>query len=297
LPAAALVVVTGALARQGGLPAPPLPTGPVDDPEAIRTLDRTMEALGPRHVTWLEYTIRQQVRLPGLAFEGEGDYRLGPDHRFRMEVRTHLAGAVGTLLIVSDGVDLWQASRAGDGPWAKVSRLSLQEAIALINGATVSPRLRAEFFESPTFSGVGPLVRQLRGCLIWTRQESVHRAEGDRLELTGVWPTARLNELAPPDKPWPAGLPRRCVLSLDAATLWPCRVEWWGPGRDQEEDEVLAEVEFRDPVVNRPLSSELCARAFFFEPGEVEVEDRTGEVTNNLAARAQQLAAEEAARP
>jgi hypothetical protein len=295
LPVAVLIVVTGALG-QVGMPPPPEPKGPVDDPEAIRTLDRTMEALGPRHVTWLECAIRQKVQLPGLAFEGEGEYRMGPDHRFRMEVRTHLGSAVGTLLIVSDGVDLWQASRGGDGPWAKVSRLNLQDAVITINAATVAPRLRAEFFDGSTFSGVGPLVRQLRGCLIWTKQETVHRPEGDRIELTGVWPPARLVELAPSDKPWPTGLPRRCVLSLDAATLWPHHIAWWGPGSVPEDEVVLAEVEFRDPVVNRPLSPEQCARTFFFEPGEVEYEDRTTEVMNNLGRRAQELAAEEAAR-
>jgi hypothetical protein len=296
LPAAALVVVTAALARQAGLPAPPVPTGPVDDPEAIRTLDRTMDALRPGHTAWLECSIRQQVRLPELVFQGEGHYQMGPDYRFRMEVQTHLGGTVGTLLIVSDGVNLWQASRAGDRPWAKVTRLSLPDAVATINSVPVSNRLRSEFFEGPNLSGVLQLIRQVRGCLIWVRQEKLRRPEGDRVEVTGVWPAARQRELAPPDKPWPAGLPRRCLLSLDAATLWPHRVAWLGPGPDREDEAVLAEVAFSDPVFNRPLSPEQCAATFSFDPGDVEVEDRTGDVTGHLAARAQELAAEEASR-
>jgi hypothetical protein len=294
---ATLVVVTGAVAPQAALPPPPVPTGPMDDPAAIRSLDRALEALGPAHVSWLEYAIRLKMDLPGLGFEGEGDYRLGPDHRFRMEVRTHVGKEVGTLLNVSDGVNLWQARRAGDGPWASVTRLCLQDVIATINAPGASPSLRSEFFGGPMFSGGEPLVFTLRNCFIWVKQESVRRAEGDRVELTGVWPPARLQEL-PPDKPWPAGLPRRCLLSLDAATLWPHRLEWWGPGSGNDADVLLAEVEFCSPVVNRPLSPEQCARTFAFDPGDAEVKDRTEDVMNILAERAKFFAAREsAARP
>jgi hypothetical protein len=264
----------------------------VDDPRAIAVLDRAMEALSPSHISWLECGIWQSVRLPGLSYDAEGRYLLAPDHRFRMEVRTHLPDAVGTLLTVSDGANLWEASRAGDGPWVKVSRLGLAEVLGFLDGPAGSPRLRAEFFEGPTFGGVGPLVRTLRSCLIWIKQDTVRRDSREQIELTGVWPAGRLRELAPADRPWPPGLPRQCRLCFDASTLWPRRIEWWGPAASGQDEVILAEMEFRDPIVNRPLSPEQCARAFSFDPGDAEVEDRTGGVTANLTTRAQQLAAE-----
>ncbi len=289
LPVAGLIAVTAALATPSGMPAPPLPVGPVDDPESIRTLDRTMEALSPAHVGWVEYGIWQKVRLPGLSFEAEGTYLRAPDNRLRMEVRTRVGVGVGELLTVNDGGNLWQAHRVGNGPWARVTRLELKGVYDTLNGAGV-PRLREEFFEGPTLSGIGPLVHTLRGCLIWVKQETVHRPGGGRLELTGVWPKPRLDELAPRNKPWPTGLPRRCVLSLDAATLWPHRVEWWGPREGGDGEEVLAEMEFRNPVVNRPPPPDRCAGAFSFDPGETEVENRTEDVMNRLTARARELA-------
>jgi hypothetical protein len=296
LPLAGLILVTAVLAQPLGMPAPPAPAGPVDDPEAIRSLDQTMEALGPARVRWLEYGIRQKVRLPGLAFEAEGTCLRAPDNRLRMEVRTHVGGATGLLLMVSDGLHVWQASRAGDRPWAKVTRFSLQEVFEMIHN-TGLPRLREEFFEGPTLAGIGPLVHTLRGSLVWVEQKVVRGPEGDRVELTGVWPQIRLKEVVAEDKPWPAVLPRRCVLWLDRTTHWPHRVEWWGPPVAGGKDEPLAELEFRDPVFNRPVPPERCASAFSFDPGEAEIEDRTGEVTARLAQRAQQLATEARSRP
>jgi hypothetical protein len=50
-------------------------------------------------------------------------------------------------------------------------------------------------------------------------------------------------------------------------------------------------LEFRDPVLNRPLSPERCAEEFAFHPGNTPVTDLTGSVTAALATRAQTPAA------
>jgi hypothetical protein len=282
----ALVGVTAALARPSVHPPPVAAPDAPEDFEAAALLDRAAASLTPERIAWLSCTIHQKVDLPGLHYESKGRYLLAPGHRFRLEVHTRGAGAPGTLLWVSDGADVWQAARAGEGSWQSVSRLSLAEVFAAMGGATAPPRLRSEFLNGPTFGGVGPLLRTLRSRLRWIH----HEAASGQMELTGAWPSETLRELAPPERPWPAGLPRLCRVSLEARSLWPSAVEWWGPGAGGEGR--LARTEYHDPVFNQPLPPEVCGRAFAFDPGAAPVSDRTGQVTADVAARAQQLAAE-----
>jgi hypothetical protein len=130
----------------------------------------------------------------------------------------------------------------------------------------------------------------LRTHLVWVKQEGRGDSVGEQVELTGVWPPDHLNQLAPPDRPWPEGLPGRCRVILDGRSLWPNAVEWWGPTAGGEG--LLARTEYLHPAINQPLPSQECASAFTFDPGDVEVSDRTGQVTADLTARAQQLLAE-----
>jgi hypothetical protein len=111
-----------------------------------------------------------------------------------------------------------------------------------------------------------------------------------------VWSNADGANLVPANQSWTAGLPRQCHLYLDAQTLWPGRVEWWGPAAPGGGEVLVAQVEFRNPVVNRPLTAEVCARLFAFEPGDAAVKDETVSVTADLASRVQQLAAQAAPR-
>jgi hypothetical protein len=166
----------------------------------------------------------------------------------------------------------------------------LREVFTILGGPAATPRLRAEFLNGPTFGGVGPLLCTLRSHLIWAAHERHHSGTAEEIELIGVWPAAHLVQLAPPDRPWPEGLPRKCRLMLDGQTLWPHAVEWWGPVAGTEQ--LLARTEYRNPVVNRPLTEEACARAFAFTPGDAEVADRTAQVTADLSSRAQQLQSE-----
>jgi hypothetical protein len=285
----ALLGLTAALARPSGPAAPAVPAAAVEDAEADVVLDRAAGALMPERVAWLECDIRQKVNLPGLRYESEGRYLLAPGFRYRLEVRTRGTPVPGTLLWVSDGASVWQATRAGEGPWDSVSRLSLPDVLDSLRGPGTPPRVRSEFLNGPTFGGVGPLLYTLRTRLMWVAHEAVRDSAAERLVLTAVWPPSVLRDIAPPDHPWPAGLPRVCRLSLNAKSLWPDSVEWWGPGAAGP-DVLLARTDYLNPAVNRPLPPEVCSRAFTFDPGTTPVSDRTGQVTADLAARAQQIA-------
>jgi hypothetical protein len=295
-----LVMLSAALTRTAAsvTPAAPPPpeiaqVAPAPEPQpdaaAEHALDVALDALSAERVRWLELAIWQKVQLPGYTYEADGTYRLAPGQRFRMEMHTHLDEAEGTMLMVSDGRELWQAVRSGEGAWGEVKRLSLAEVFAVMNGPA-GPKLRDEFLQRPHFQGMTPLLRNLRSRLVWARSETVSRGEAERIHLVSVWPRDDAAKLAPADRPWPTGLPRQCHLYLDARTYWPERVEWWGPTAAGAADRLLAQMEFRAPVVNRPLSADVCARLFAFQPGDASIEDETASVTAELTKRAGELA-------
>lgn len=297
-----LVVLSAALTRTAASVAPPAaaisPTSELDtispapppqaDPTAERCLDQAIEAFKLDRVKWLEIEIWQKVQLPGFTYEADGTYHLAPGQRFRLELHTHPAGGEGTTLSVSDGRVLWRAERSGQGAWEDVTRLNLSEVFAVLNGPS-GPQLREEFLQRPHFQGMTPLLRNLRGRLVWARGELLRQSGKERLHLVGVWSKSEALRQAAPDKPWPSSLPRQCHIYLDVHTSWPERIEWWGPSTAGGVDRLLVQMEFRNPVVNRSLPDQTCARLFAFHPGTAEVKDETATVTAELTKRAGEL--------
>ncbi len=53
---------------------------------------------------------------------------------------------------------------------------------------------------------------------------------------------------------------------LDAATLWPHRLEWWSPD-NAKASRPIVQIEFLEPEINHELSLEECARVFTYQPG------------------------------
>ena len=184
-----------------------------------------MRALEPDRIAWLETKIKQRVRLPGLEYEAEGCYRAAPNNRYRLELRTHVGKTTGIVLAVSDGANVWRANRVGDGAWTDVRRVGLRE---VLEGRDVSLQQRDDFYRGPAFTGPAPLLKNLQRRMVWAKRAEV-RADGRAaVELTGVWPAEQLAVLVPKDAEWPAGLPDRCRLLLDADTLWPAASDGGG---------------------------------------------------------------------
>jgi hypothetical protein len=304
-----LVILSAALTRTAASVAPigapvlsipgepsPLPPAPAPQPDAAaeRCLDRALELLKPEHLNWLEMEIWQKVQLPDHVYEADGSYRLAPGQRFRMEMHTHLGATEATHLTVSDGRNLWRGERSGAGPWENVTRLHLLDVFAIMNGPAAA-QLRSEFLQKPHFQGMTPLLRNLRSRLVWAKSDRQHHPEGDHIHVVGVWPKEEMARLAPPEEPWPTGLPRQCHVYLDAQTCWPQRIEWWGPIPGDGADRLLVQMEFRHPVCNRPLPDDVCTRLFSFQPGNAEIEDETASVMAEMSRRAGELAARGAA--
>jgi hypothetical protein len=285
LVAAGLVGLMGAF----GLPTSPaaatLPLPPnLADPLAEQTLDRSIAALAPERIGFIETKLWQKVTLPNCRYEATGRYLMGPKRCFRLEMRTKQGDIEATRLAVCDGTTLWEADRVGSGEWDKVTRLDLDMVLAAIDGPGLAEMLRAEFLESPRFGGVVPLLRNVRRRMAWVKTEKLERAGKSRLRLTGVW-RADFAAYVKSQEPWPAGLPEQCRLELDPATLWPYRLEWWGPTTVGAADTLLAQLEFRDPVVHTTLPPELCAKEFTFSAGNTAVVDQSKTIMAEYAAR------------
>jgi len=256
---AALPPLAGAGRSPHQAPLVPEPAARADA-DAERLLDLAVDAADPDRTPWLETGFRQRVRLPGLEYEADGDYRTGPGRRFRLELRTRVGSAPGTLVLVGDGYHLWRGRRLGDGGWAEVVRTPAAAGASASGGSGVA------------FGGVAPLLRNLRRRLVWVGHEA---GDGGRVTLTGVWPEEERREITR-GRPWPAGLPTRCRLTLEADG-WPRRVEWWGPAVDGGAAELLVEMDFRDAVRDRALPAWQAAALFAFDPGQAVVVDRPGD--------------------
>jgi hypothetical protein len=206
-----------------------------------------------------------------------------------MEMKTHRGATEGTVQVVSDGSTLWQATRVGKGKWTKQSRVQLKEVLALLDRPDTSPVARDEFYQGQGCGGLPTLLPSLRQRMDWVRKEVVRRNDRLFVKLTGTWTPAVAAVLAPAGKPWPPHLARQCRLYLDPQSSWPHRLEWWGPDPARGDEVLLVEMEFRDPVLNRPLTAEQCAREFRPEADEHSMVDMTAQVTQRLKGRIAQL--------
>jgi hypothetical protein len=282
---AGLSVLAGAGQRGGAQNAPVCPFTPppraVPDPVASQALDGALAALEPRCANWIETTVRQKIRLPDLEYDAEGRFQAAPDNRFRLELQTRIGSTRGTLLAVGDGTSVWRANRIGDGGWGEVHRVGMKQVLE----GLAAPQTKEAFLHGPTFSGPEPLLRNLRRSMVWVKRAVVVQGDRHVVELTAVWPEALSAALAA-SSPWPQGMPDRCRLILDADTFWPRRVEWWGLSASGNELVRLVQMELRDPVLNRPLSTAECARTFSFDPGSALVCDETAAVREGLTGNA-----------
>jgi hypothetical protein len=286
IPAAALL--TGARNSHRTTPSS-RPANAAAHAAAVNTLDEALVRLDPRHAVWLETKIWQKGKLNQFTYEADGRYLAGPNHQLRLELTTRHGRASSASLTVSDGVTLWQGNHLGEGSWTDLKRVDLHEVLRALN-STAPPRVRDDILRGHAFSGVVPLLHTLRSRLVWSRKESIRRGGRTFIKLSGTWSAEARAAVAPPDQPWPDGLPRQCRSYLDPATLWPHRIEWWGPDAAHAPDVLLLQIEFRDPLINQPPSAERRAQEFKF-PVAV---DQAFNLTPELIERARQMLAQPA---
>ena len=127
---------------------------------------------------------------------------------------------------------------------------------------------------------MAPLLFSLRTGVLWARRDTVRRGDGRFIKLTGALPANPVPTSA--DASRPELLPRQCRLYLDIDTLWPHRIEWWGCEASHFNDVALLQMEFRDPVLNQPLSTDRCDREFTFPVAVERAFNQTPEMIERM---------------
>jgi len=285
---ATALLLTGALAQQPSPsaqpPSSPPPPPPKADAEAERIIDAAIARLDPKEPVWLETQLRQQVYAEGLAFKAGGRYLSGPDHRLHLELTVHLGSAEGALHVISDGSTVWEEVHIGKGEHF-ISKWDLKKVQETLTSLGASPQFCEQFYRSQAFSGVVPLLQNVRTQMTFHKPpEEVEWQKQKVLKLTAVWSDAISKNLSPQANLWPPFVPRECRLYL-GKDHWPYRLEWFGPTSPRAQDnKLLMEMEFLNPrftAGDKPPAE--YSRQFTFDPGKAKVQDRTPQVTEFLA--------------
>ncbi len=264
-----LIAATIALTGADG-PAEPVAPSAVssaaESAEAAQVLDRAIATYSVPAVSWMEMTLWQRIWEDRVGQEVHGRCLAAPGNRLRLELKVQV-NTTAAFKMISDGKSLWQWQRLGDGP-ATMSQgyfPALGEQYRTPEAVAEACRaLLAEY----AFLGPAPLLRSLRTRTQRLGRKLVRWNGVEVIQVTGDWPEdpAKLADI--PDPLRPPQLPRLWSVYLDSATLWPHRLEWWGRSAAPGKLSLLLEMEFRDAVVNRPLSPERCAQEFMIPPPE-----------------------------
>jgi hypothetical protein len=255
--AGAVLVLTGAFKAKPHQLRPLVePAGTTaSDAEALDILDRAAAALAPDRVRWLEAKIWQQAVCEDFSYQACGRLLTAPGDRSRYDLNVKVGGTVGELRLVCDGQTLTHTVRLGDDK-PTLLRWDLTGAREAGRAAEEKAEARLKLVGELGFTGLAPLLRGLR-----------QRGQGARhAELTWNGTEVIVIGLALPEEPPSMQRPRfqvrQCCLFLDAQTLWPHRVEWWGNDRPGHPDQLVMQTEYRSPILNQPLPAGRCAAEF-----------------------------------
>ena len=274
--AASILVLGGALNQKPAPSQPPLAVGPsaANHPEAVAVLDQAIAALAPERVAWLETKVWQQIRCEDFAYRASGRLVTAPGDRMRFDLNVVVGKTLGELRLVNDGQTLWQSIRiAGERPTVQ------SWGLPVLDGMLKSPaevaRARAQLLQEHSFSGLEPMLRSLRKGM-QSAQVRQKRWNGHDVHIvSAAWPEDAAALAAVPDFARPRFQLRQSILYLDAQTLWPHRIEWWGTEKPNQPNELLTQTEYRNPVLNQPLSDQRRAGEFTYEP-EAPAREKAG---------------------
>jgi hypothetical protein len=226
--------------------------------DAGQLLQKALEKLDPQRTPWLKTKIRQTMCDVDSTFVAEGYLQRGPNHCARLEMDILSGGKKGRLIVVSDGELIAQVNELPGMP-AKVDvhKLSI----------TGQPRddestLKHKHLSDKSCGGPATLLAQLRRQLQNARLQTGLLQKTPVIQIKGDLEPAAMSVCAGVKR-----TVRQARVYLDAKTLWPHHVEWWG-GDNVETPGLVLRIEFLDPQLNRELSVDECVRLFSYKPAE-----------------------------
>jgi hypothetical protein len=203
-----------------------------------------------------------RVTAEPLSFESEGTYQAGPNYRLHVEWEVRCGAARRHLQTISDGRTVWEIEELGTDRQQLVQRPRTPD-------ESPGPVAKANNTKMAAIIGPAAMIECLRGEVTFTHQERARWRNRDVIVLTGASTKPVAGEC-------PVYHPRQCRLVLDAATLWPHRLEWWGPAPEVTGDVRLVQIEMREPGFPDCLPESL----FTFQAPE-----GTNEETSNRSSR------------
>jgi hypothetical protein len=208
-------------------------------------LAKGMERLAPARTMWLKVKIRQTMNDGATVVSAEGVLQRGPNHCVRLEMDIARGGEAGHMVIVSDGELLAQVRRAaGAAPIARLEPLPPQDFAA-----------RENHLAAKGCGGPLALLAQFR-----------RRLKNGKLQ-TGLLDGAPVIQIKGPlDLAAPNTAAEVGCAYLDAKSLWPIRLQWWGR-ENASAARPSVQIEFLEPEINAALNFEECARVFSYQPG------------------------------
>ena len=235
---------------------------------AKHLLEKTMETLSAAQVRWLKTKICQTMTDEESNFSAEGFLQRGPNHCARLEMQVRTDGVTSRLLIVTDGAVLAQERTIHDHPPEIVCEDLPPESPAPSGNA---PSARDAYLAGKGCSGPMTLMQQLFPHLKNLKLRTGMLQGQPVIQVKGEIQPGDYAPLAHTIIPV-----RHCYIYVDAKTLWPRRIEWWGQKKFGSLRCVM-QIEFRDPAVNEELSLEECAHLFSYQPAvpsDAEVRSR-----------------------
>jgi hypothetical protein len=234
-----------------------------DGAKALAILDSAIAALAADKVNWLETKVWQQVTCEEFSYQASGRLVTGPAGRVRYDLHVKVGKTVGKLRLVNDGKAIWQSVQTG-------SEAAVVQSwpIPILSDTLKTPeqvaQARVRLLEEHGVDGPSPMLRKFRQRLQNAEVRPQLWNSHDVHVVTAAWPAEDAALAALPDFARPRFQLSQCCIYLDAQSHWPHRIEWWGVARPGKPSQLVAQTEFREPVLNQPMSAERCAGEFTF---------------------------------
>jgi hypothetical protein len=228
--------------------------------DAGQLLEKAAEKLTPQRMPWLKTQIRQTMTDAHTNFAAKGFLQRGPNHCARLEMVVFPGAATKPdekhrLLVVSDGDVLAQVRHApGMEPVLRVDPLLANEESVATHAA------KEQFLNGRSCGGPGALLQEFHLHLQnGTLQTGVLQGT-PVIQIKGDIPAEAMSKCMRTIIPV-----RHAYIYLDAKTLWPHRIEWWGADKKHPLRAILS-IEFFEPELGCELSDEECMRTFSYRP-------------------------------